>query len=90
MIVTFDLLSALTDTRTGASRAFAAIPGERWWELAGRPSTNTWDRHNKALRREGAPAADLRGRLRAATPDLRVDKDAAAGDLAPLHAKIGE
>lgn len=29
MIVTFDLFSALTDSRTGASAAFGGIAGER-------------------------------------------------------------
>jgi hypothetical protein len=34
-IVTFDLFSALTDTRVGAARPFAEIAGKRGWELSG-------------------------------------------------------
>ena len=77
MIVTFDLFSALLDTRTGASRAFAAIAGERGWDLSGETLYDTWDGHNKALQREARPPTSFRDvsreALAAAYDDLRLD-----------------
>jgi 2-haloacid dehalogenase len=35
LLVTFDLFSALIDTRTGASRILAAIAAERRWLIGG-------------------------------------------------------
>ncbi|OLL74633.1 haloacid dehalogenase, type II [Pseudonocardia sp. Ae168_Ps1] len=48
MIVTFDLFSALTDSRRGGSGAFAEIAGERDWTVTGQELYDEWDRHNKA------------------------------------------
>ncbi|MFP5071686.1 HAD-IA family hydrolase [Pseudonocardia nantongensis] len=51
MIVTFDLFSALTDSRAGASAAFAGIAAERGWSLTGEELYDVWDRHNKQAQR---------------------------------------
>lgn len=92
MIVTFDLFSALTDTRAGAARAFAEIAGERGWGLSGGVVYDTWDRHNKALQRDArAPQtfAEVSGvALRAAYADLGLDPEAADADLSRLHSTI--
>ncbi|WP_416954670.1 HAD family hydrolase [Nocardioides sp. T5] len=92
MIVTFDLFSALTDTRTGASRTFAAIAAERGWDLSGETVYDTWDGHNKALQREARPPTSFREvsrtALEAAYADLGLDAALAPSDLARLHETI--
>ena len=92
MIVTFDLFSALTDTRTGASRTFAAIAAERGWELSGESVYDAWDGHNKALQRGARPPTSFRDvsrtALEAAYADLGLDATRAPGDLARLHETI--
>ena len=92
MIVTFDLFSALTDTRTGASQAFAAIAAERGWDLSGETVYDTWDGHNKALQREARPPTTFREvsrtALEAAYGDLGLDSSLAEPDLARLHRTI--
>ncbi|WP_299931385.1 HAD family hydrolase [uncultured Nocardioides sp.] len=92
MIVTFDLFSALTDTRTGASRTFAAIAAERGWDLSGETAYDTWDGHNKVLQREARPPTGFREvsrtALEAAYADLGLDPALAPSDLARLHETI--
>jgi 2-haloacid dehalogenase len=94
VIVTFDLFSALIDTRTGAAKTFAEIAGQRGWELSGEAVYDTWDRHNKALQREArAPQSFVEvsgAALRAAYADLGLDPGAAEADLARLHGTIEE
>ncbi|CAN5405884.1 haloacid dehalogenase type II [soil metagenome] len=51
MIVTFDLFSALTDSRRGGTAAFAELARERNWELGGEQLYDEWDRHNKEAQR---------------------------------------
>ena len=46
--VTFDLFSALIDSRTGASAALAAIGGDRGWALGAEAIYDDWDARNKA------------------------------------------
>ncbi|MBW0102737.1 HAD family hydrolase [Pseudonocardia sp. KRD291] len=56
-VVTFDLFSALTDARRGASAAFTALGAEHGWKVAGEEVYDVWDRHNKEQqRRAGADA----------------------------------
>ncbi|ANH37850.1 (S)-2-haloacid dehalogenase 4A [Nocardioides dokdonensis FR1436] len=93
MIITFDLFSALTDTRSGASVTFAEIAGERGWPLAGADVYDAWDARNKALQREArAPVTfrDVSGEaLALAYADLGLDvADPIGEDLARLHASI--
>ena len=60
LVVTFDLFSALTDTRTGASAAFARLAAERGWDVDGVVLHDRWDRHNKALQRTARPPLTFR------------------------------
>jgi 2-haloacid dehalogenase len=96
VIVTFDLFSALTDSRTGASRAFAQIAAERGWEVAGDRLYDRWDRHNKALQRTAAPPVTFHDlsleALEAAYVDLGLDElggDAPA-DLARIEESVAD
>jgi 2-haloacid dehalogenase len=50
-LITFDLFSALIDTRTGASGVLASIAAERGWEVDGGRLYDEWDRRNKASQR---------------------------------------
>jgi 2-haloacid dehalogenase len=51
-LVTFDLFSALIDSRTGASRILSAIAAERGWAIDGERLYDEWDRRNKASQRD--------------------------------------
>lgn len=94
MIVTFDLFSAATDTRSGAGATFAAIAADRGWSPDGPTLYDTWDRHNKALQREARPPqtfADVSAEaLRRAYAGLGLDPDLAPADLARLHDSAGD
>ena len=78
-VVTFDLFSALLDSRTGGSTAFGAL---------GLPATgeqlyDAWDPRNKAAQRDGEPGAPWRVSATHALTDayaaLGLDADPAAG-----------
>ena len=85
-LITFDLFSALIDTRTGASKVLAALATERGWPVDGERLYDEWDRRNKASQRdehEWIPFAEHCSRALAATyADLdlggRAHEDAAA------------
>jgi 2-haloacid dehalogenase len=51
-LITFDLFSALIDSRTGASRILAAISAQRRWGIDGAALYDEWDRRNKASQRD--------------------------------------
>jgi 2-haloacid dehalogenase len=51
-LVTFDLFSALIDTRTGASRVLASMAADRGWDPDGERIYDEWDRRNKASQRD--------------------------------------
>jgi 2-haloacid dehalogenase len=69
-LITFDLFSALIDSRTGASRVLGAIAAERRWPITGERLYDEWDRRNKASQRdepEWIPFAEHCARSLAAT-----------------------
>jgi 2-haloacid dehalogenase len=71
-LVTFDLFSALIDSRTGASRVLAGIAAEHGWRIDGERLYDEWDRRNKASQRdepEWIPFAEHCSRSLAATYD---------------------
>ena len=51
-MITFDLFSALIDSRTGASRGLAGIAAEHGWRIDGERLYDEWDRRNKASQRD--------------------------------------
>ena len=57
-LVTFDLFSALIDSRTGAARVLAAIAAERGWAIDGGRLYDEWDRRNKASQLAGATSGE--------------------------------
>lgn len=52
MLVTFDLFSALLDSRTGASAVLGTMAGERDWSRDSAEVYDDWDRRNKQLQRD--------------------------------------
>ena len=51
-LVTFDLFSALIDSRTGGSAALAAIAAGHGWDAAGTDLYDDWDTRNKASQKD--------------------------------------
>jgi 2-haloacid dehalogenase len=92
LLVTFDLFSALIDTRTGASRILASIAAERRWLIGGERLYDEWDRRNKASQRdepEWIPYAEHCRRALAATyADLGLEGRAPV-DAAMLLGSVG-
>ncbi|WP_127480020.1 HAD-IA family hydrolase [Nocardioides pantholopis] len=94
MIVTFDLFSALTDSRRGGSAFFADLAARHGWELTGEQAYDRWDRHNKALQRTArAPETFHEVSLRALTAayaELGLPVDRAGADLAALEDSVAD
>ena len=94
-LITFDLFSALIDSRTGASRVLAAIAAERRWPIDGERLYDEWDRRNKASQRdepEWIPFAEHCRRALAATyADLGLTgaRQRRRGDAARLGRPAG-
>jgi 2-haloalkanoic acid dehalogenase type II len=74
VLVTFDLFSALLDSRTGASAVFDRLAGERGWSRPGPEVYDDWDRRNKQLQRDVAGWRSFR----------QLSADALAGTYAAL------
>ena len=51
-VVTFDLFSALTDSRRGGSAQFAQLAAQHDWAVAGEDVYDRWDAHNKSAQRD--------------------------------------
>jgi 2-haloacid dehalogenase len=93
MLVTFDLFSALIDSRTGGSRALGEIAREHGWDVDGERLYDLWDAHNKASQRDldhWVPFAEHCRRALAATyVELRRAADADT-DTEHLLASVGD
>jgi 2-haloacid dehalogenase len=71
-LITFDLFSALIDSRAGASRVLAGIATQHGWRISGERLYDEWDQRNKASQRdepEWIPFAEHCARSLAATYD---------------------
>ena len=94
MIVTFDLFSALTDSRTGAARVLAGLAAERGWPRTGEELYARWDGHNKALQRTATPPMTFHdvslAALRRAWSELGYDPAHADADLALLEESVAQ
>ena len=79
-LVTFDLFSALIDSRTGGSAALGGIARAHGWEVEGTRLYDLWDAHNKASQRDldrWVPFVEHCRRALAATyVELRLAADA--------------
>ena len=91
-LVTFDLFSALVDSRTGASRILGMISAERRWGFDGERIYDEWDRRNKTSQRDEAgwiPFAEhCRRALMATYTDLGLSGPAVV-DAAMLLGSVG-
>lgn len=86
-VVTFDLFSALTDSRTGGAAVFATLAGRRSWPATGEQIYDVWDRLNKTAQADTVawlPYADLAEQaLGRAYGELGLEGDVAT-DIAAL------
>jgi 2-haloacid dehalogenase len=93
VLVTFDLFSALVDSRTGASRVLGEIALEHGWDVPGDRLYAVWDAHNKASQRDldtWVPFAEhCRRALTATYVEFRRAADADS-DTERLLATVGE
>ncbi|MGH8968443.1 MAG: HAD family hydrolase [Actinomycetes bacterium] len=80
--VTFDLFSALIDSRTGGSAAFRRLARGRGWPVTGQQLYDSWDPNNKAAQRDCSTWVPWREpattALSRAYDELGLDGDAAA------------
>ena len=80
MLVTFDLFSALIDSRIGGSAALGRLATEHGWDVDGTRLYDLWDAHNKASQRDldrWVPfAGHCRRALAATYVELRLAADA--------------
>ncbi len=96
MLVTFDLFSALIDSRTGGSAVLGRLAGERGWAVGGERLYDEWDRRNKASQRDEPDwipfAEHCRRALAAAYAELHLseDLDLAAEDAALLNRSVAD
>jgi 2-haloacid dehalogenase len=93
MLVTFDLFSALIDSRTGGSAVLGRLAADRGWDVDGERLYDEWDRRNKASQRdepEWIPFAEHCRRALAATyAELGLDADA-TDDAALLNRSVAD
>ncbi|UPK74956.1 hypothetical protein MU582_21400 [Nocardioidaceae bacterium SCSIO 66511] len=98
MIVTFDLFSALLDTRSGASSTFDSFARARDWAVTGTELYDVWDGLNKAAQKGLAERLEAGGEWESFTSvstrtlaqtyaDRGLDADAEV-DLRAVHATI--
>lgn len=92
-VVTFDLFSALIDSRSGASAALQRITRRRGWQGTGDEVYGRWDAQNKAAQKactSWVPFAALSRQALAVTyAELGIDGDAAA-DADELLGSVGD
>jgi 2-haloacid dehalogenase len=94
LVVTFDLFSALIDSRTGGARAFQRLADEHGWPSSGHQLYDAWDARNKqehARCTRWVPYRELAVRALAAVYDtLGVSTDAgrAGRDLDAVLASL--
>lgn len=77
--VTFDVYSALIDSATGGSRAFAGLAEQRGWALDPQAAYGRWDAICKTLQREVGEYVSFRALAEQAMADLQ-DELELAGD----------
>ena len=93
LFVTFDLFSALIDSRSGAASALSRLGARRGWRVGAEAVYDAWDARNKASQKdvdEWVPFAEHARRALVATYrelDLRGDPDA---DVAQLLASVSD
>lgn len=66
VVVTFDLFSALTDSRTGGSAVFGELATARGWPYSGTAMYDRWDTRSKRLQRTAGPGVTFHDLSRSA------------------------
>ena len=91
--VTFDLFSALIDSRAGGSASLARLAAEHGWDVAGTDLYDDWDARNKASQKdlpEWVPFAEHSRRALADTYAARGLEADAAADVEVLLGSLPE
>jgi 2-haloacid dehalogenase len=91
--VTFDLFSALIDSRTGGSAILARLAAEHGWDVAGTDLYDDWDARNKASQKdlpEWVPFAEHSRRALAGTYAARGLAADPAADVEVLLGSLPE
>jgi 2-haloacid dehalogenase len=93
-LVTFDLFSALIDSRTGGSAAFARLAAAHGWDVAGEDLYAEWDARNKAAQKDvphddGAPWVPFAEHCRRALADTYAARGLEADAGADVEALLG-
>jgi 2-haloacid dehalogenase len=90
-VITFDLFSALTDSRTGGAAIFGEWASRRSWPVTGERVYDEWDRLNKAAQagtERWVPYAELAAEaLDRAYGELGLDGDVASDAAALLESQ---
>jgi 2-haloacid dehalogenase len=93
VLVTFDLFSALIDSRTGGTAAFGRLTAAHGWHVPAEDLYDRWDAANKASQRDTAEWVPFtehsRRALAAAYAQLGLDGDAEA-DVGVLLGTVGD
>lgn len=94
MIVTFDLFSAMTNSRAGGSRTFGEIAASRGWEHSGEALYDRWDACNKTGQRTAAAPTTFHElslqALKKTYHDLGLSTATAEADMATLEESVAD
>jgi 2-haloalkanoic acid dehalogenase type II len=92
-VITFDLFSALVDSRTGATAALARLAADRGWDVDPGRFYDAWDAANKASQRDLRAWTSFAGHstraMSAAQAELGLDGDPVR-DAAELLGTVGD
>ncbi|MEI7432382.1 MAG: HAD-IA family hydrolase [Betaproteobacteria bacterium] len=92
MIVTFDLFSAMTNSRSGGSNTFGKLAMSHGWDIKGELLYDCWDAHNKAGQRTATPPASFHDlslqALNQAYIDLGLSTSTIEADMTTLEESV--
>jgi len=88
--VSFDVYSALIDSRRGASRTFAEVSAARGWARDGEELYVGWDTHNKALHASADGSESYRTLATRAMAELLAELDIADDAAAVTDAVLAD
>jgi 2-haloacid dehalogenase/putative hydrolase of the HAD superfamily len=87
-VVTFDLFSALLDSRAGGSAAFDTLARDRGWAVRGEELYDGWDARNKAAQRDCAGWVPWREPAVTALATTYADRELSADPAADVEVLV--
>jgi 2-haloacid dehalogenase len=88
-LVTFDLFSALIDSRTGGAAALAGIAAGHGWEVPGTDLYDDWDARNKASQQDAGQWVPFAEHSRRALADCYADRGLVADPAVDVEVLLG-